>query len=71
MEHLIRALIEGDRPRSVFAVERLIKAGTDRELIITEWLEVAMKRLESKCTLEQFNLLEIMVAGRAVMEVMN
>ena len=30
-----------------------------------------MKRLESKCTLEQFNLLEIMVAGRAVMEVMN
>jgi methanogenic corrinoid protein MtbC1 len=71
MEHLIRALIEGDRPRSVFAVERLIKAGTDRELIITEGLEVAMKRLESKCTLEQFNLLEIMVAGRAVMEVMN
>ena len=29
-----------------------------------------MSRLNAKCTLEQFNLLEIMLAGRAVMEIM-
>jgi len=71
MDLLIDALIEGDRTRAVSEAERLIKAGVERERIVTEGLEVAMKRLESKCTLEQFNLLEIMVAGRAVMEVMN
>jgi methanogenic corrinoid protein MtbC1 len=71
MNHLIAALVEGDRTRAVSEAGRLIKAGVGRESIITDGLEVAMKRLESKCTLEQFNLLEIMVAGRAVMEVMN
>jgi methylmalonyl-CoA mutase cobalamin-binding domain/chain len=71
MEHLIVALIEGDRTRAVNEAGYLIEAGVTRERIIAEGLEVAMKRLESKCTLEQFNLLEIMVAGRAVMAVMN
>jgi len=71
MEALIAALVEGDRTSAVSEAGRLIGAGVKPERIITEGLEVAMKRLESKCTLEQFNLLEIMVAGRAVMEVMN
>jgi methanogenic corrinoid protein MtbC1 len=71
MEPLVAALVEGNRTSAVSETRRLIGAGVERERIITEGLEVAMKRLESKCTLEQFNLLEIMVAGRAVMEVMN
>ena len=71
MEPLVAALVEGDRTSAVSEAGRLVGAGVERERIITEGLEVAMKRLESKCTLEQFNLLEIMVAGRAVMEVMN
>lgn len=71
MDALIEALVEGNRTRAVSEAENLIRAGADRECIVTDGLEVAMKRLESKCTLEQFNLLEIMVAGRAVMEVMN
>ena len=71
MEPLVAALVEGDRTSAVSEAGRLIGTGVKRERIITEGLEVAMKRLESKCTLEQFNLLEIMVAGRAVMEVMN
>jgi methanogenic corrinoid protein MtbC1 len=33
-------------------------------------IEAAMLTLDEKCTLQQFNLLEIMLAGRAVMEVM-
>ena len=71
MDLLIDALIEGDSSRSVSEADRLMKAGVERERIITDGLEAAMKRLESKCTLEQFNLLEIMIAGRAVMAVMN
>jgi dimethylamine corrinoid protein len=71
MDPLIEALVEGDRTRAVSEAENLIRSGVERERIVTDGLEAAMKRLESKCTLEQFNLLEIMVAGRAVMEVMN
>jgi methanogenic corrinoid protein MtbC1 len=33
-------------------------------------IEPAMSALDAKCTLEEFNLLEIMLAGRAVTEVM-
>ena len=71
VDTLIAALVEGDRTLAVREAGRLLEAGVLRERIVTGALEVAMKRLESKCTLEQFNLLEIMVAGRAVMEVMN
>lgn len=70
MEHLVQLLMEGDRTGAVSEAENLISAGARREEIVSGGLEAAMKRLESKCTLEQFNLLEIMVAGRAVMEVM-
>lgn len=71
MDSLIAALVEGDRTGAVSEAGHLISTGVGRERIVTEGLEVAMKQLESRCTLEQFNLLEIMVAGRAVMEVMN
>ena len=39
----------------------------DKEQIITDGVESAMSRLDAKCTAEQFNLLEIMLAGRAAM----
>jgi len=71
MDHLISALIEGDCTCAVSEAGKLKDAGVKPERIITDGIEIAMKRLESKCTLEQFNLLEIMVAGRAVMTVMN
>jgi len=71
MEPLIAALIDGDNTRAVTEAGRLVRSGVERERIVTDGLEVAMRQLESKCTLEQFNLLEIMIAGRAVMEVMN
>ncbi|MFA4876869.1 MAG: cobalamin-dependent protein [Methanoregula sp.] len=66
---LVEYLVEGDRKRSLTEVKKLLDAHADREKIITHGVEVAMKRLENKCTIEQFNLLEIMVAGRAAMEV--
>lgn len=66
---LVEYLVEGDRKRSLNEVKKLLDAHVDREKIITDGVETAMKRLETKCTVEQFNLLEIMVAGRAAMEV--
>ncbi len=35
-----------------------------------EGIEVAMDRMDAKCTMDDFNLLEIMLVGRAAMEVM-
>ena len=44
--------------------------GVEDERIVTEGIEVAMGQLDAKCTMEEFNLLEIMLTGRAVMGVM-
>ena len=63
------ALLEGDQARAVAEVVGLQNAGVDNERIINDGIEVAMGRLDAKCTMEQFNLLEIMLVGRAVMGV--
>ena len=68
---LINAIVEGDRKKALAEIKKLLASHTSRQTIITGGLEEAMKQLETKCTVEQFNLLEIMVAGRAAMEVMN
>ncbi len=70
MDSLIRALLEGDAAESLTQAKRLQASGISITRIVTEGIESAMSRLDAKCTLEQFNLLEIMLVGRAVMEVM-
>jgi len=69
LNRLIKALLEGDQGLAVAETATLLANGAARELIITEGIEKAMGRLDEKCTLEQFNLLEIMLVGRAVMGV--
>jgi methylmalonyl-CoA mutase cobalamin-binding domain/chain len=69
MEQLIDALLEGDQTRAISEVTRLQHAGIDNEQIIIGGIESVMVRLDTKCTVEQFNLLEIMLVGRAVMGV--
>lgn len=71
MESLIDALLEGDRDRAVAETLALRESGADSETIVTDGLEAAMERLDHKCTAEEFNLLEIMLSGRAVMTVMD
>ena len=39
------------------------------EFIIADGIEKAMTSLDAKCTVAEFNLLEIMLCGRAVMGV--
>ena len=70
MRSLIEALLDGDQARSVAAAASLRKAGTGVEQIVVNGIGKAMERLDGKCTIDQFNLLEIMLVGRAVMGVM-
>ena len=66
MQPLISALLEGERIAALAAAKQLRAAGHSKERIITEGIESAMTSLDEKCTLEQFNLLEIMLVGRAL-----
>jgi methanogenic corrinoid protein MtbC1 len=70
MNKLVAALLGGDSSTSVVETERLRADGVGTEEIILQGVEVAMAELDAKCTVEQFNLLEIMLSGRAVTEVM-
>lgn len=44
----------------------VLAVGIGHAQIIMEGVEAAMAQLDAKCTVEQFNLLEIMFSGRAV-----
>ena len=70
MSLLIDALLEGDQARSVAEVAKLREAGAGIERIVVAGIGKAMEQLDGKCTIDQYNLLEIMLAGRAVMSVM-
>ncbi len=70
MNSLIAAILEGNSAESVSQAQHLCRCGISSEHIVIHGVEAAMSALDAKCTLEQFNLLEIMLAGRAVTEVM-
>jgi len=70
MDLLVKALLDGDQAQAITEAKKFRDAGVGHERIVTEGIEVAMTHLDAKCTLEQFNLLEIMLVGRAVMGVM-
>lgn len=70
MNALVAAILEGDCAESVCRAEQLRGGGVSTQEIVMRGIEPAMLALDCKCTLEEFNLLEIMLAGRAVTEVM-
>ncbi len=70
MAALVAAVLEGDVDAAISHAERLRESGVSTKDIVIYGVEAAMATLDAKCTLEQFNLLEIMLAGRAVTEVM-
>ena len=70
MGSLIAAILEGDCAVSLSQARQLCQGGASPEDVVIQGIEAAMLTLDEKCTLQQFNLLEIMLAGRAVMEVM-
>ena len=70
MEKLVSALLDGDQDLALLEVDRLREAHVPPQEIITHGVEAAMAQLDAKCTVEQFNLLEIMLCGRAAIGVM-
>ena len=71
LDGLVQALTEGERDLGLQIVARLVARGMPPADIVTHGVESAMAALDRKCTAEQFNLLEIMLAGRAVMAVIH
>lgn len=68
---LIQAIVTGETQISVKLSEKLINNVLSIERLINEGLTAALRSLDTKCTNEEFNLLEIMLAGRAMMAVMD
>jgi len=66
LDVLVASLVDGDRERCLGLVSEMMARGCQPAEIVSDGIEVAMAALDRKCTAEQFNLLEIMLAGRAV-----
>lgn len=66
MQTLIDALLAGNHVAALAAARRLLAAGETPQTIVVRGIQAAMARLDEKCTIEAFNLLEIMLVGRAV-----
>jgi dimethylamine corrinoid protein len=66
MKRLIAALVQGDRAEAITETHRLLAAGVSKERIVAGALQDAMLSVDEKCTVEAFNLLEVMLVGRAV-----
>ncbi|NOY63845.1 MAG: hypothetical protein GXO97_00370 [Nitrospirae bacterium] len=71
IDELIQAIVGGEAHLSVSLAERLIAKGLTIESLIQDGLTAALQSLNAKCTNEEFNLLEIVLAGRAMMAVMD
>lgn len=71
IDSLIEAIVDGEAQRSVTIAEELMGEGLSVENLIQDGLTAALRSLNAKCTNEDFNLLEIMLAGRAMMAVMD
>jgi len=65
------AIIAGDNEDAVTIANALINRGVKPEKIITDGVTKAMEYLDRKCTIQDFCLLELMLAGRAAMDVID
>lgn len=65
------AITRGDNKEAVILAQKLLDNGLDLEVVVDEGLTKALESLDVKCNNDEFNLLEILLAGRAMMDVMN
>lgn len=66
-----QAIIAGENEDAVAITETLIEKGVKPEEIIINGVTKAMEHLDNKCTIQDFCLLELMLAGRAAMDVID
>ena len=65
------AVLDGDVSQAIIEVKKLLDEKVKPERIIKEGVVKVMVELDNKCTVEHFNLLEIMMAGRVIMAIVN
>lgn len=71
IEELVEAVKAGDNREAVELAAKLIKEGVGDSRIIHEGLTKALEDLDIKCTTDEFNLVEILLAGRAMTDVLD
>lgn len=71
VKELRQAISTGENEDAVAIANTLINRGVKPEEIITNGVTKAMEYLDKKCTIQDFCLLELMLAGRAAMDVID
>ena len=71
VKEIRQAIIAGENEDAVTIVKTLINRGVKPEEIIVHGVTKAMEYLDKKCTIRDFCLLELMLAGRAAMDVID
>jgi len=66
-----KAIIAGENDDAVAIANILVNRGVKPEEIIVQGVTNAMEYLDKKCTIRDFCLLELMLAGRAAMDVID
>jgi methylmalonyl-CoA mutase cobalamin-binding domain/chain len=71
VKEIRQAVIAGENEDAVAIADTLINRGIKPEEIIVHGVTKAMEYLDKKCTIRDFCLLELMLAGRAAMDVID
>ena len=71
VKEIRQAIISGENEDAVAIANTLINRGVKPEEIIVHGVTKAMEYLDKKCTIRDFCLLELMLAGRAAMDVID
>lgn len=70
-ETLVENVLKGNSQESVHIARELLANGYSVEEVVNKGLTKALDSLDTKCNLNHFNLLEILLAGRAMREVVD
>ncbi len=68
LKDIRQSIIAGKNSDAVTIAKALINKGIKPKEILVDGVTKAMEHLSKKCTIEEFNLLELMLAGRAAMD---
>jgi len=71
LSEIRQAVIAGENEDAAAIADALIRKGVKPEEIIVQGVTKAMEYLDRKCTIREFCLLELMLAGRAAMDVID
>jgi len=68
---LVSFIETGENVNAVIEADRLIDQGVSAEYIVKNGLVAALEALRSKCTIENFQLLDVLLSSRAMVEVVD